>query len=201
MSKSLGNFYTLADLVARGYDPRAVKYLLVSAHYRQQLNFTVDNVKGAESAMKRLDKGISALCAKAGVARADFDSAAFPRATADEALKTAYGPAIEALFDDMNTAAALGVMWNSLKADSANAKADLAALKTVLYALGISPIPAEEAAPTADEIPAEIRDMAQARWDAKKNRDFAKADELRKALTAKGWTILDRKDGFDIKKA
>ena len=203
MSKSLGNFYTLADLVARGFDARAVKYLLVSAHYRQQLNFTVDNVKGAENAMKRLDRSINALCTKAGVERASFDSDAFARASADEVAKTAFAPAIEALFDDLNTAAALGAMWNALKADTnaTNPKAELAALKTILFALGIQSIPSKEETAGADEIPAEIKDLAQKRWDAKKAKDFAAADAYRKELTAKGWTILDRKDGFDVKKA
>jgi cysteinyl-tRNA synthetase len=203
MSKSLGNFYTLADLVAKGYDPRAVKYLLVSAHYRQQLNFTIDNVKGAESAMRRLDKAINSLCAKAGVERKAFDAASFVRASAEDVAKTAFGKSLEALFDDLNTAAALGAMWDALKneASSANPKADLAALKTILYALGIEGIPAkEESAPTGD-VPEEIKALAQARWDAKKAKDFAKADALRKELTAKGWTILDKKDGWDIRKA
>jgi cysteinyl-tRNA synthetase len=203
MSKSLGNFYTLADLVAKGYDPRAVKYLLVSAHYRQQLNFTVDNVKGAESAMKRLDKAVNALCAKAGVERALFDSDSFPRASADEVASTSFGPSLEALFDDLNTAAALGKMWDALKgeAKATAPKQELAALKTILYALGIQSIPAKEETAGADDVPADIQALAQARWDAKKAKDFAKADALRKELTDKGWTILDRKDGFDVKKA
>jgi cysteinyl-tRNA synthetase len=205
MSKSLGNFYTLADLIAKGYDPRAVKYLLVSAHYRQQLNFTIGNVLGAENAMRRLDKSVSALCAKAGVERAAFDSDNFSRASADEVAKTSYAPALEALFDDLNTAAALGAMFNALKgestAPSADPKAELAALKTIFFALGIQPIPAkEDATVLSDDVPAEIKDLAQQRWDAKKAKDFAKADALRKELTAKGWTILDRKDGWDVKK-
>jgi cysteinyl-tRNA synthetase len=201
MSKSLGNFYRLEDLMNMGYDPRAVKYLLVSAHYRQQLNFTVDNVRGAENAMKRLDKAVNALCAKAGVARSLFDSDAFPRASAGETAKSSFAPALEALFDDLNTAAALGAMWNALKADSPEGpRAELAALKTVLFALGIQPIPAETET-AAEEVPAKVRELAQARWDAKRARDFAKADQLRRQLADMGWQILDRKDGWDVKKA
>ena len=194
MSKSLGNFYTLADLVAKGYDPRAVKYLLVSAHYRQQLNFTIGNVMGAENAMRRLDKSVNALCAKAGVDRAIFEGPTFARAEADAVLKTSFGPALEALFDDMNTAAALGVLWESLKKapEAADPKAELAALKTVLYALGIQPIPSkDEETASEDAVPAEILEMTKSRFYAKEAKDFAKADAIRKELTAKGWTIRD----------
>jgi len=201
MSKSLGNFYTLADLLEKGFDARAVKYLLVSVHYRAQLNFTLDSVKGAESAMRRLDKAVNALCAKAGVDRAAFEGDALPRASAEEVAKTSFAPALDSLFDDLNTAAALGAMWEALKNEksAADAKADLAALKTILYALGIQPIPAKDEAPASD-IPEEVKALAAARWEAKKAKDWAKADTLRKELTAKGWTILDRKDGFDLKK-
>ncbi|HNX04864.1 MAG TPA: cysteine--tRNA ligase [Opitutales bacterium] len=204
MSKSLGNFYTLADLLAKGYDARAVKYLLVSVHYRQQLNFTLDNVKGAESAMKRLDKAVNAMCAKAGVSRAEFDSAAFSRARAEAVAETAFAPALDALFDDLNTAAALGCMWEALKADAkvdANPRTELAALKTILFALGIQPIPATVENAAGSDIPDEIKALGEARWNAKQAKDWAKADALRKELTAKGWTILDRKDGWDLKKA
>ncbi|MBN1404482.1 MAG: cysteine--tRNA ligase [Opitutales bacterium] len=201
MSKSLGNFYTLADLVAQGYDARAVKYLLISSSYRSQLNFTLANLKGAESALKKLDKGIEALLAKAGLSRADFDSPVFDRASADDALKTSFGPALEALFDDMNTAAALGAMWNVLRDEASGNKAALAALKTVLYALGIQPIPSKEDDAGADEAPEEVKALAQKRWEAKQAKDWAAADTLRKQVTELGWTILDRKDGWDLKKA
>lgn len=202
MSKSLGNFYTLEDLLQKGFDPRAVKYLLVSVHYRAQLNFTLDSVKGAESAMKRLDKAVSALAAKAGVSREAFDSAAFPRACAEDVAKSSFAPALEALFDDLNTAAALGQLWEALKKapEAADAKKELAALKTILFSLGIQPIPAKEESAADSDAPEEIKALAQARWDAKQAKDWAKADALRKEVTAKGWTILDRKDGWDLKK-
>ncbi|MFA5258113.1 MAG: cysteine--tRNA ligase [Opitutales bacterium] len=199
MSKSLGNFYTLADLVAKGNDPRAVRFLLVSSSYRQQLNFTLANLKGAESALKKLDKALENLLGKAGLDRATFDGDAFPRADADDVAKTPFAPALEALFDDLNTAAALGATFNALKAESTNPKADLAALKTVLYALGIQPIPAKEE--SGDEAPEEVMALAQKRWEAKQARDWAAADTLRKEVTILGWTILDRKDGWDLKKA
>lgn len=203
MSKSLGNFYTLSDLVTKGYDARAVKYLLVSAHYRQQLNFTVDNVKGAESAMKRLDKGMNALCAKAGVERSAFDSDTFARAAADAVMQSGFAKSLTALFDDLNTAAALGHMWEALKAapNAADPKSELAALKTILFALGIAPIPSKEEPAGSNDVPEEIKALAQKRWEAKQARDWGTADALRRELTEKGWTILDRKDGWDLKKA
>jgi len=200
MSKSLGNFYTLDDLIEKGYDPRAVRYLLVSSSYRQQLNFTLANLKGAESALKKLDKSIEALLTKAGIDRATFDSIAFDRADTVALSKTAFAPALEALFDDLNTAAALGATFNALRAESKDPKADLAALKTILFALGIQTIPAKEDA-SEDDIPEEVRELAQKRWDAKQARDWAAADALRTQVTALGWTILDRKDGWDLKKA
>ncbi len=200
MSKSLGNFYTLADLVAQGYDARAVKYLLISSSYRSQLNFTVANLKGAESALKKLDKGINSLLAKAGIGREEFESEAIARADAADALGTPFGPAIAALFDDMNTAASLGALWNALRDDSSASRAALSALKTVLYALGIQPIPSKDEELGADEAPEEVVSLAQKRWEAKQARDWGAADTLRKQLAELGWTILDRKDGWSLKK-
>ena len=111
---------------------------------------------------------------------------------------TIFEPAWNALCDDINVPRALGEIFGALPKLSGGAE-DLAALGSLLYALGIDVFAASPSSETADA-PAEIVELAQMRWEAKKSKDFAKADELRKKITELGWNVLDKKDGFDIKK-
>src|SRR5262249_50412044 len=107
MSKSLGNTYTIPDVVAKGFRPSAVRYLLLSAHYRTQLNFTWASLGQAEEARRRLT---------AFLARLDADAApgSHPEiATRVEEAKRAFADAIQ---DDLNTAAALGAMFELVRA-------------------------------------------------------------------------------------
>ena len=78
-------------------------------------------------------------------------------------------------------------------------ESDLRAFGALVYALGIDLFEAAPEAQSAD-VPSEIAELAQKRWDAKKSRDFALADELRAQIKAAGWEVFDKKDGFDIKK-
>src|SRR5436309_2910719 len=102
MSKSLGNTYTIPDVVDKGYRPSAVRYLLLSAHYRKQLNFTWDSLAGAEKALQRLTDCLGRLDA---VTR---DGSHPGLTTRVDAAKKAFA---EAMQDDLNTAAALGSMF------------------------------------------------------------------------------------------
>jgi cysteinyl-tRNA synthetase len=179
MSKSKGNYYTLRDLVAKGYAPMTVRYALLAGHPRKQLNFTLDSLHAAESALKALRRFAGSLPA------AD-------KATAPSAI---FEPVLDALKDDLNVPGALGALFSVINAyDPAKGSAgDRAALDKVLYALGFS---LEEAASQA--LPPAIDDLAKRRWEAKKAKDFASADKLRAELTAAGWSMLDSKDGYKL---
>ena len=177
MSKSLGNLYTLDDLRAKGFTPMALRYALLTGHPRKQLNFTLDSLHAAEKALATLRAFRAALAASGG----------------DE---NAFAAVHAALGDDLNTPGALGALFTIVNRGPAGFS--LAAFDRAMFALGLKlDVPA---APKA-EAPAEIKTLAEKRWAAKQAKDFAAADALRKELTAAGWSMLDRKDGYSLESA
>jgi cysteinyl-tRNA synthetase len=191
MSKSLGNFFTLRDLIGKGFNGREIRYLLLTAHYRETFNFTLDNLAGARSALARLDECVSKLQDLAGAANAE----------PDPTLVDAFTKALD---DDLNIAAAWGVVFDwvrecnrSLAAGtlaSAQAAAALAAWRKLDTVLAVSP---EQAAGAPPEIVA----LLEARQAARKAKDFKQADALRDELKSKGWVIEDTAKGPKLKKA
>jgi cysteinyl-tRNA synthetase len=176
MSKSLGNLYTLDDLATKGFSPMAVRYALLSGHPRKQLNFTLDSLHAAESALHTL-RAYRATLPDAGVTHDVF------------------APVLAALQEDLNTPAALGALFTIV--NRKDGQADTASFDRVLFALGLVLAPN----PPRISAPAEIQALADRRWAAKLAKDFATADALRKELAAAGWSMLDRKDGFSLELA
>jgi cysteinyl-tRNA synthetase len=174
MSKSKGNYYTLSDLVEKGYSPMAVRYALLMGHPRKQLNFMIDSLRAAESALDSL--------------RAHRASLASSPAAHD-----AFAPVLTALQDDLNTPAALGALFTIINRKVG--EPDLASFDRAMFALGLDLTVA--AAPKAD-VPAEITALAEKRWAAKAAKDFAAADALRKELAAAGWSMLDSKTDYKL---
>ena len=196
MSKSLGNLHTLDDLAAKGWSPMEVRWALLSGHYRSPLNFTFKGLEDARSALAKLERGADALLAAAGFTRGEF---APPTRHETQVAWGRFAPAWERLCDDLNVPGALGELFKVLAhppADAAQARQDVAGLARLLFALGIIPFAPKPAA----EAPAEIRALAERRWAAKQAKDFAGADGLRAQLAAAGWTMLDRKDGYELRK-
>ena len=186
MSKSKGNYYTLTDLVEKGYSPMAVRYALLMGHPRKQLNFMLDSLHSAESALKTL--------------KSFKDVLADPRNTVDgPEASSRFDRVFAALHDDMNTPAALGALFELRQeflyptATSAKpTKADVAALDRALWAFGL------DVEGTVLFVPAAITALAAQRWTAKQAKDFATADALRKELTAAGWSMLDSKTDYKL---
>lgn len=192
MSKSLGNFFTIRDLLAKGFGGREVRYLLLSAYYRETFNFTLEGLEGARSALARIDELVSKLTEL---------SAATPAVVAEKTrLETEI---IEALDDDLNVSKAWAAVFewvrenNSAiatgKLTAADAAKALAAWRRVDFVFGLG-------AKQADEAPADIVALAEARVAAKKARDFAKADAIREELKSKGWLVEDTKNGPKLKR-
>ncbi len=174
MSKSLGNFYTLGDLLEKGWSPMAVRYALLAGHPRKQLNFTLDSLHAAESALATLH----------GYWRSLPDAGGRP---------AAFSAALDALRDDLNVPAALGALFTVVnRGPEGVSKTEL---DGVLNLLGL--VPEAPAAPKADAPPS-IAALAERRWAAKGARDFKAADALRAELTAAGWSMLDGKDGYRL---
>lgn len=198
MSKSLGNLYTLDDLISKGYSAQQIRYALIAGHYRQQLNFTFKGLDDAKSALSKLAKALVSALEKAGIAEDGFKKLIKPEAKIEG---TVFGGAWEALCDDVNVPKALGEIFAALPT-LGDSKENLEAFGAVLYALGLDPLAGGAAeAEGKEKAPAEIAELARQRWEAKKARNFALADELRGKISALGWTVLDAKDGFSLKKA
>jgi cysteinyl-tRNA synthetase len=202
MSKSLGNLYTLADLEGKGFSPMAVRYALISGHYRSQLNFTLKSLDDATAALEKIEKAARKLLDKAGLTPEEFsqDIAVHEKNTAWGAFE----PAWIALCDDLNIPGALGKIFsafaelNKTELTKADAGTQLCGLAKILSALGIKLFTKQEAAPA--EIPAEIVALGEQRWAAKQARNWAEADALRNRLAELGWKSLDRKDGYSLEK-
>lgn len=194
MSKSLGNLFTPRDLIEKGYTAETVRYLLISGHYRQPLNFTFDGLHAAKKALERIDQFIR----KALEARGESASH-WPQIPLTWP-PTAFTGTAYALCEDLKTPQALGSLFSELHALESENRLHipgiLESLKGVLFALGLNGL--EEAIDTS--IPENVQALAEKRWQAKLNRDFSGADELRKELHALGWTILDSPEGYKIER-
>jgi cysteinyl-tRNA synthetase len=164
----------------------AVRFALLSGHPRKQLNFTLDSLHAAGSALQTLRGFERAL----GPALSGARGSAAPSALFDEVLA--------ALRSDMNTPAAFGALFTAINSfDTRRAtRADALALEAVRTVLGFDRL---DEAPAA--VPAEIHAIAEKRWAAKMARDFAAADSLRLELAAAGWTMRDGKGGFTLEPA
>jgi cysteinyl-tRNA synthetase len=196
MSKSKGNFYTLDDLVARGYDPRTVRYLLMATHYRQPLNFTLSGLDGARAALARLD------------AFADAVRQATPKepGTSDAAAKAASKAFGAALDDDLNVAEALAALFDYVRAFNESAAAGSltkkrkAAAEALIADVGaVLGFTLGRAADEA-EIPPSVMALVEKRDEARREKRFAEADALRDELKEKGYLVEDTPDGRHIKR-
>jgi cysteinyl-tRNA synthetase len=198
MSKSLGNFYTLRDIFARGVAPEAVRYLLASVPYRKALNFTFDGLASAKTAIERLRNF-----------KFRLDTAKLPDGTnprvADHAVRALAGFR-EAMDDDLNTAKALAFVFEFLR--DANTALDsgefhagnLAGANALLDQFDAVFEVLKPSAPVDGISEAEIEKMIAERTAAKKARNFARSDEIRAQLLNAGVIIEDTKDGVRWKR-
>lgn len=192
MSKSLGNFYTLRDLLEQGFSTEAIRYLLFSTPHRKQLNFTLDGLKGAATAIERLRSF------KRRIAAGVFAAVASPRMS--ERADSAREQFFAALDDDLNTAQALGAVFEYIRESNSaidkgtfgqgnitEADSLLALFDSIFDVLE----PPRDNRLSSDVIEARIADRARAR----SVRDFTQADQIRNELTAQGVVLEDLRDG------
>jgi len=187
MSKSLGNFYTLRDVLAKGYSGREVRYALMRVHYRAPLNFTWDGMEEAREALRRIDDWVTRLREKAGEENAQRPPEEDSRFE-------------EALDEDLNISGALGVLFDAIREtnralDLGNLNAQAAGSRLQWWER-IDRVLAVSGQETA--FPAEIAALAEARAQARLAKEWRKSDELRDELAAHGWKVRDTKDGQKI---
>jgi len=190
MSKSLGNFFTPRDLFRQGFTGREIRYALLAAHYRESFNFTLEGLRGARTALARLDECLAKLRA----------AAAGSTAPAEDGLAALFSAALD---EDFNISAAWGAVFdwvrdNNRLLDSgeiapARAAAALAAWDKIDSVLALGRI-------GDAEIPAALQALLEERQAARKAKDFKRADTIRDELKSQGWTIEDTSKGARLKK-
>jgi len=183
MSKSAGNFYTLRDLLDKGRTGREVRYALLSVKYREPLNFTIEGLDAARSALARLDEWSRRLDEKAGATAEPLDLDL-----------DAFGAALD---DDLNISAALGAVFEVIR--ETNRRLDAGTLtpgqaRTLAnWRDQLQTVLAFE--PEAAALPSEVEALLAERATARTAKNFAESDRLRDAIAALGWTVKDTKDG------
>lgn len=192
MSKSLGNFYTLRDLLEKGFKPKGIRYALLSIHYRQQLNFTIEGLHAADQAVQRLIDFMQHLQTAQGEG---FE--------VQPLLAETQQRFEEALDDDLNISGALGAIFEMVRevnraiaqhqlsvAGAEHTATMMHRLDTVLGLLSDEQTPLER----------EVEVLLEERQQARQARDFARADALRTQLRERGYVVEDTPQGARLKR-
>jgi cysteinyl-tRNA synthetase len=189
MAKSLGNFYTVPDVLEKGYTGRELRYALLRVHYRAPLNFTWEGMKEARESLSRIDEWLTRLREVVGSAlRADR--------TLQRGVPTSQFE--DALDDDLNISAAIGFLFESIREtnraldrnemDAASASALLDWWKRINTVLDLE-------AEAEIIIPAEVAQLAEQRENARRERNWKRSDEFRDQIFRLGWEVRDTKEG------
>ena len=174
ISKSKGGLYTISDLEKKKFEALVYRYFTFTAHYRSQLNFTLDNLKQAQQAYKRLKNIISEI-------------------KDDKKINEKYLDKFEfSVNNDLDMPGALSVLWNLVR--DKKAKGKFQTIKKMDEVLGLDLIKQD------DKIPKEILELVKQRDEARKETNFELADKLREDIKKKGWIVEDGKGGSKVKR-
>ncbi|RMF54863.1 cysteine--tRNA ligase [Candidatus Woesearchaeota archaeon] len=192
MSKSLGNFFTVRELVNKGYNPIAIRYELLATHYRQKLNFTFNGLDASLNAVKRLQDFIL-----------NVKDANGKKSDIKKPVEKVQKEFEDYMDDDLNIANALASIFNFVKEintllgkneiSKENAEEILGLMKKFDSVLGVMDFGEED-------IPKEILDLVEKRQNARKEKNFAEADRIRDEIRKKGYELDDTPQGVRIKK-
>jgi cysteinyl-tRNA synthetase len=186
MSKKLGNFFTLRDLLEKGFTGREVRYSLLTVNYRLPLNFTFKGLEGARAALERIDEWVGRLESLAGSA-----------AAAPTALTAQADGFFSALDDDLNISGALGQLFDLIReSNAAMDRGELSAGQAAQVLAswrridGVLAFQREVAT-----VPAEVLALVELRQQARAAKNWAESDRLRDEIARLGWVVKDTKDG------
>lgn len=178
MSKSKGNFYKIEDVTRKGFDPLSLRYLFLTAHYKDQMNFTWGSLQGAQNALTNLRETIRAWDQPKGQ------------------LGVFYQKFLESANNDLNTPQSIAVMWEMVRSDTTtSSKArDLLEMDKIL---GLNLV---DYLGQPLQIPDQVQKLVDQREAARKNADFKAADDLRSKIKDLGYAVEDNPQGARIKK-
>ena len=196
MSKSLGNFYTLRDLIEKGYTGREIRYVLVNAHYRTGLNFSFDALEDARKALARVDECVGKLEGAAGAASGATD------ADAPDWAKACLDDFAAAVNDDLNLPKGFAALFSLVRETNAflqspsSRTAELAPSLLAVFrrmddVLGVVFFGRK----AAEAVPDDVQALLDQRAAARAATDWAESDRLRDAIAARGWTVKDSREG------
>lgn len=173
MSKSLGNYYTVRDLIQMNYKPLALRYFYLTGNYRSQLNFTLDNLKNSENSLKRLKNIISGL-------------------KDDRRINTNYLKKFEiAMNNDLDTVTALQVLWSFVRDSKADGK--ILTIKKIDSVFGLDLLKKEKV-----KISDEVMKIIERRESARREKNWSLADSLREKIKEKGFRVDDTIEGSKV---
>lgn len=188
MSKSLNNFYTVKDVIDKGIDPIALRYLVLQTHYRQTLNFTWDSLKGAEVALNKLRAAVVQL--RAQTQRHTLSEEKLEKT--EEYMRRFE----EAISNDLSMPQALALVWEVIKSNIPSGdKLDLLYSFDQVLGLGLSTY---EESPL--DIPEHIQNLAHQRDEARAAKNFELSDQLRAQIESEGFKVLDTSNGTRVNK-
>lgn len=200
MSKSLGNFYTIDDLLKRGFSPQALRLLFLSCHYRSELNFTWESLTAAQTAWERLATQVSQI-RQATLNRQDHHQ---PAAESVEALPE-YKTFFAAINQDLDTPTAMTQVWQVLKSSLLSPQEQYRLLLEFDQVLGLGLAKISQASELTNDLSQtdldvasltiEVQNIFDARQTARAEKNWLKADELRDQLLKLGFKVVDRQDG------
>lgn len=188
MSKSAGNFFTLRELLEKGFTGREIRYVLVNAHYRQGLNFAFSALEDARKSLERIDRCVDALEKR-------IDSTA----ETPEFVAKALEDFTAAVNDDLNIPRAFAALFELVRetnASNTTAKGVLDAFKRMDEVLGVIFFGKSE----KEDVPAEVASLLEERAAARASKNWAESDRLRDAIAALGWVVKDSREGQSVTK-
>lgn len=201
MSKSLGNFFTVRD-ISEKYDLQVLRFFMLSAHYRSPLNFSADLMEAAKNGLERITTAAANLKYLADQAATEQMTDAEKELLASD--HTYVEKFEEAMDDDFNTADAIAAIFELVKFANSNADGNssrefvMALYEDMKKLTDIMGIIVEKEPELLD---ADIDNLIQERQNARKNKDFARADEIRKQLLEQGIVLEDTREGVKWKRA
>ena len=173
MSKSLHNFYTLAEIIDRGFEPLALRYLFLQTHYRQEMNFTFEALETAQNALNHLRNEV-----------ANWEGSLTSILEYENQFETAVN-------DDLNMPKALSVLWEVVRSDKANSE-KLATVLKFNEVLGLSLKDAKSIVAKDAEVPEEVKKLFNDREVLRKDKKFAEADKIREKILEMGFKVEDK---------
>jgi cysteinyl-tRNA synthetase len=175
MSKSLGNYFTVRDIIEKGYSPLSLRYFFLTSHYRSQMNFTLDNLKNSQNSLERLKRIISEI-------------------KEDGKTNEKYLKKFEkAMDDDLNTVSALQVLWELVRDTKAEGK--IKTIKRIDSVFGLDLLKTEKV-----DVPEEVMELVKEREQSREDKHWDNADKLRDKIEKKGFRVSDSGNGSKIEK-